>query len=334
MYAPSHWNKLREGDILIIEAESEELTKFVSDTQVQLVGDEVLRRDAEGAEEIRTFEVVVMADAPILNRSAANLHLRERYGVNLLAIARSNRQLRKRIDHISFRAGDVLLIQGYAESIDETVAEMGCLPLADRNLSIGGKQQIILGLSIFTAAISAVVFGWLTVEVAFTAAALIMVLVEVLPLRHVYTSVDWPVIVLLAAMIPVGSALESSGGAGLIATQMLEVGEKIPPWAALGLLLFTTMMLSNVINNAATAVLMAPIALSIAAGLQLNSDPFLMTIAVGASATFLTPIGHQSNTLIMGPGGYKFKDFLRMGIPMTVLIAALAVPLIMYFWPV
>ncbi|TVR40698.1 MAG: SLC13 family permease [Cryomorphaceae bacterium] len=333
MHAPSKWNKLREGDILIIEADSDELKKFVNDSGTEMVGTDLLRKDAEGSDELRAFEVVVMNDSPIVDRTASGLQLRERYGVNLLALARSNIQRRKRIDHMQFKPGDVLLIQGYAQGIDETVAEMGCLPLADRNFTIGKKQNIILGVGIFAAAIATVLLGWLNVEIAFMGAALGMVLTRVLPIRHIYTSVDWPVIVLLGAMIPVGAALEDSGGAEYIASLMLDVGHQLPTWGSIAALLVTTMLLSNVINNAATAVLMAPIAIGLASGLNLSSDAFLMTIAIGASATFLTPIGHQSNTLIMGPGGYKFRDFLNMGIPMTILVAALAVPLIMYFWP-
>ncbi len=334
MHAPSKWNKFREGDILIVEADSDDLKQFLNDTDVEMVGSEQLRKDAEGSNELRTFEVVVMNDSPIIDQSANRLQLRERFGVNLLALARSNIQRRKRIDHILFKPGDVLLIQGYAQGIDETVSEMGCLPLANRNFTIGKKQNIIVGLAIFALAICTVLLGWLQVEVAFMAAALVMVVSRILPVQHIYTSVDWPVIVLLGAMIPVGAALEDSGGAAYIADQMLNIGQSLPVWGAIAALLVTTMLLSNVINNAATAVLMAPIAIGLASGLNLSSDAFLMTIAIGASATFLTPIGHQSNTLIMGPGGYKFRDFLNMGIPMTILIAALAVPLIMYFWPV
>lgn len=334
MHAPSKWTKLREGDTMIIQTDAEEIKKFVENTGVELAGNQELRQEAEGSDEIRTFEVVVMGNSEILNRSAQEMKLRERYGVNLLAVARSDDQLRKRIDHIKFKPGDVLLIQGYASNIDETVGEMGCLPLADRGFSIGRPKKIITGLALFAVAIAAVIAGLLRVEIAFTLAALAMVLTDVLPLRKVYTSIDWPVIVLLAALIPSGKALEDSGGAELIANTMLEVGQSFPVWASVGALMLTTMALSNVINNAATAVLMAPIALGIATGLELSPDPFLMTVAVGASATFLTPVGHQSNTLIMGPGGYKFKDFLRMGIPMTLLIAALSVPLILYFWPV
>jgi di/tricarboxylate transporter len=164
-------------------------------------------------------------------------------------------------------------------------------------------------------------------------AAVSMVLTGVLPVKNMYTSVDWPVIILLGAMLPVGKALDSSGGASIIANQILVVSQSIPPWATIAILLTVTMLLSNVINNAATVVLMAPIGIAIAKGMGFSIDPFLMAIAIGASAAFLTPIGHQSNTLVMGPGGYKFADYFKMGLPISILVVAVAVPLIMYFWP-
>lgn len=333
MHAPGKWTKLREGDTMIIQSDSTEIKKFIEGTGVRLAGRQELRQEAEGSAEIRSFEVVVLADSDVLNRSAKDLKLRERYGVNLLAVARSDDQLRKRIDSIKFKSGDVLLIQGYASNIDETVREMGCLPLADRGFNIGRPGKIITGLALFAAAISSVMAGLLRVEIAFTLAAVAMIIADVLPLRKVYSSIDWPVIVLLAALIPAGKALEQSGGAEMIAGLMLEAGEAFPLWVSIGALMLTTMALSNVINNAATAVLMAPIGLNIASGMELSHDPFLITVAIGASATFLTPIGHQSNTIVMGPGGYKFKDYLFMGIPMTLLVAAVSVPLILYFWP-
>lgn len=334
IHAPNAWTKLKAGDVLLIRAETEELKKFVENTGVRLTGNAELSKEAEGSDEVLAVEVVVSADSNIQDRSAADLHLRDRYGVNLLAVARNDDQLKKRIDRIKFKAGDVLLLQGYASNIEETVADLGCLPLADRGFSIGKPKKISLGLGLFAAAVAAVVTDLLRVEIAFTTAALAMVVTNVLPLRKIYTSIDWPVIVLLGALLPAGTALERSGGADLIADTMLRAGESFPIWATVAALMLTTTALSNVINNAATAVLMAPVALSMASGMDTSPDPFLITVAIGASATFLTPIGHQSNTLVMGPGGYAFKDFFRLGIPMTLLITAASVPLILHFWPV
>jgi len=217
--------------------------------------------------------------------------------------------------------------------LNEIITSIGCLPLATRGLRIGYQKKITAALGIFTLSIISVVSGLLPVQAAFSIAAAAMVLVGVMPLKDLYTSIDWPVIVLLAAMIPVGTALETTGGAARIAEYVLLAGGNVPAWMMLGLIMLITIILSGVINNAATVVLMAPIAISVAKGLGFSIDPFLMAVAIGASCAFLTPIGHQSNTLVMGPGGYKFIDYTRMGIPLVMIVLLLGVPLIMYFWP-
>ncbi len=324
---------LKLGDILTLEADSNELKKFLEASKTKLVGREEIHSHAEGSKEISITEAVVMGDSPILGRTASGLLMRSRYEVNLLAIARQDRQIRKRIDHVRFRVGDVLLLQADRNRIGDTLNSMGCLPLADRDFSIGKPKEIILALSIFFLAIAMVVAGIVEVQVAFTAAALFMVLTKLLPLRQVYTSVDWPVVVLLGALIPVGAALETTGGAALIASQILNLADQFPVWFTLGVILVATMFLSDIINNAATVVLMAPIAAGVAHGLNVSVDPFLMAVAVGGSCAFLTPIGHQSNTLVMGPGGYKFTDYWRMGIVLEVLIVIIGIPLILTFWP-
>jgi di/tricarboxylate transporter len=261
------------------------------------------------------------------------MKLRSRFGLNLLAVARREKRIHRRLDRIIFRAGDVLLLQGRAHMIDDIITSIGCLPLARRGLRLGYKKKISLSLGIFALSITAVVTGLLPVQLAFTMAAVAMILSGLLPLKDVYSSVDWPVIVLLGAMIPVGSALETTGGAKLIASQILSLGGQIPIWAMVTIILVVTMFLSDIINNAATVVLMAPISISVAQGLGVSIDPFLMAVALGGSCAFLTPIGHQSNTLVMGPGGYRFSDYWRMGLPLEILIVLIGVPLILHFWP-
>ena len=324
---------LKAGDILTIEAESDEMKKFIDKSKTVLVGKEEAEGEAIGGEHITNVEAVVMADAPVFNQTASRLQMRSRYGVNLLAISRQGHQIRKRIDHVKFKAGDVLLLQGDSKKIDQTLQDMGCLPLADREFRIGQPNKIIIALLVFGMAIALVVLGVVEVQVAFTLAALLMILTKVLSAREIYKSVDWPIIVMLGAMLPLGTALQTSGGAAWIADMVLQAGESFPVYITLGILLVATMLLSNIINNAATAVIMAPLGIGIAKGLAVSADPFLMTIAIGSSAAFLTPIGHQSNTLVMGPGGYKFTDYIRMGIPVSLIIALLAVPLVLYFWP-
>ncbi|MEE4176205.1 MAG: SLC13 family permease [Bacteroides sp.] len=333
IHAPSDDTLIFGKDILILESDADELESFLKDTKLKIVGDKKFRKDAEGSEKIAFAEAVVMADSILIGRTAADLHMRSRYGVNLLAVARREKNIRKRIDHVIFRSGDVLLFQGREHLLNDTITSIGCLPLAQRGLRLGYQTRIPLALGIFFTSIGLIIAGLLPVQVAFSMAALAMVLSGLLPVKEVYRSVDWPVIVLLGAMLPVGAALEATGGAALIASMILDLGGSIPNWAILTLILVITMFLSDIINNAATVVLMAPIAIGVAHGIGASIDPFLMAVAVGGSCAFLTPIGHQSNTLVMGPGGYKFTDYWRMGLPLEIIIVALGVPAIMYFWP-
>ncbi len=334
IHAPRPEEKFRYNDIIILEADTDDLKTFIDDTKVKLVGDKKFRKDAEGSKNIMISEAIVMGDSPILGQSAASLRMRSRFGVNLLAVARKEQKIRRRLDHVIFRIGDVLLLQGREHMVDDAITSIGCLPLARRGLRIGYEKKIVLALGIFFSSVVLVITGLLPVQVAFAMAALAMVLSGVLPIKNVYRHIDWPVIVLLAAMIPVGGALETSGGAAALASQILNLAHNMPSWAGIAIILVVTMFMSDIINNAATVVLMAPIAIGVAHGLGLSVDPFLMAVAIGGSCAFLTPIGHQSNTIVMGPGGYKFSDYWRLGLPLEIIITILGVPLIMIFWPV
>ena len=333
MHAPEQDEVLAEKDILILESDTEGLKAFLSDTGLKLVGGKKFRKDAEGSKNIAITEAVVMDGSSLIGRTAADLRMRSRYGINLLAVARREQKIHRRLDHVIFRPGDVLLLQGREHLLWDTIGSIGCLPLARRGLRLGYQTRIPLALGIFMTAIILVITGLLPVQAVFPMAAVAMVLAGVLPLKDVYTSIDWPVIILLGAMIPVGNALETSGGADSIAGAIMGAGAQMPAWALLGLILVVTMFLSDIINNAATVVLMAPVAIGVAEGMGLSLDPFLMAVAVGGSCAFLTPIGHQSNTLVMGPGGYRFTDYWRMGLPLEVIIVALGIPLILWFWP-
>lgn len=335
IHAPDMNMVMRNGDIISIESDGDDLKKFLEKSNCTLVANKKNDKEdkAIGSEEISIVEAVVMADAAISNQTAVSLSMRNRFGVNLLAISRQDKKIKKRLDHIKFKVGDVLLLQGNPEKINESLQSMGCLPLADRGFTIGKPKRIVVALSIFMISITLIITDLLPVQISFTLAALAMVVTKTLDLKELYQKIDWPVIVLLGAMLPIGTALESTGGANSIANYLLKIGSDLPAEVSLGLFFVTTMLLSNVINNAATAVLMAPIAINIAHGLEVSSDPFLMAIAVAASSAFLTPIGHQSNTLVMGPGGYAFKDYFKMGLPISILITIGAIPLILFFWP-
>lgn len=333
LLVPSSYETLRANDILIVEADPEALKVLVDGTGVELVGSKELGEEVLGSDEVSVIESVIMPDSPIVGRTAWSLNLRWRYGVNLLAVARQGERLRERLGRIRFNPGDVLLLQGQTETLQEAQLTLGCLPLAERGLRIGQPRRVLFSAGLFGAAIALTALDLLPVQIAFVGAAVVMVLVGLLSLREVYDSIDWPVIVLLGAMIPVGQALESTGGAKIIAEYLLNAAGQMSPVLTLAVVLLGTMALSNVLNNAATAILMAPIAISIARGLGASADPFLMGVAVGASCAFLTPIGHQSNTLVMGPGGYKFSDYWRMGLPLSMVVVLAAIPLILRFWP-
>jgi di/tricarboxylate transporter len=333
IHAPSDDEVILVDDIIILESDTAALKTFVEDTGVELVGGKSLRKDAIGSKNIAINEAIVMADSPLIGQTTSGIRMRNRYGVNLLAVARREEKIHRRLDKVIFRTGDVIMLQGKDNLMNDAIITMGCLPLARSGLRIGFEKRIVLSLSIFATSIVMVIAGILPVHIAFPMAAIAMILSGVLPIKHMYTSIDWPVIILLGAMLPVGEALESSGGALIIAKQILAMGASQPIWLMITVILVVTMFLSDLINNAATVVLMAPIAVGVAKGIGVSSDPFLMAVAIGASCAFLTPIGHQSNTLVMGPGGYKFGDYWRMGLPLEIIITVIGVPLIMYFWP-
>jgi di/tricarboxylate transporter len=330
--SPPPDEEVASGDILILETETDTLRAFMADQKVHLVGDPGDPGSKRSGQPIYR-EVIVTAQSPLIGQTASGLRMRERYGINLLAVARAETRISRRLDHIRFQNGDVLLLQGLHQTLSEVIRLLGCLPLAPRNLGLGSRRRILQSLGIFGLSIAAVVSGLMPVQLAFTLAAMAMVIANLIPLKEIYTSIDWPVIVLLAAMIPVGEALEATGGAAMLAGGLLDLSAHLPLWGTLALVLLFTMFLSDVINNAATVVLMAPIGIGVAQGLGVSTDPFLMAVALGGSSAFLTPIGHQSNTLVMGPGGYRFSDYWRMGLPLEILITLVGVPLILYYWP-
>ncbi|MDH3452458.1 MAG: SLC13 family permease, partial [Gammaproteobacteria bacterium] len=283
--------------------------------------------------ELELLEAVVSTQSPLLERDVAYLRRRVGGSAALIGLARQDRQMRGRLRRQRFRAGDVLLLQVQSDAVTQVLETLMLLPLAQRDLLLNRPRRLWLSLAIFALAIVVGAAGLLPIGLCFLAALGAYVLLDVLPLRDIYNAVDWPVIVLLGGLIPVGRALESTGATALIAENIVAVTGALPPLAVLTLLLIVTMFLSDVISNAATALVMAPIAVSVALTLGANSDAFLMAVAIGASCAFLTPIGHQSNTLVMGPAGYRFGDYWRAGLPLEALIVVLAVPLLAVFWP-
>ncbi|HEX2255772.1 MAG TPA: SLC13 family permease [Afifellaceae bacterium] len=331
--APPPTDRVRARDVLILEGEPDAIKELIEVGDLELLDGEGLGPEQLRSDEVTVVEAVIKPGSPLAGKTPTALRLRRAYGINLLAIARHGRRVRQRLGEVRLQVGDVLLLQGPTETIYDTLAELGSLPLAERSLQIGRPRRLLLAGAIFALAIVATFAGIAPVHVAFVAAATAVVIVGIVPAAELYDSVDWPVIVLLGAMIPVGTALESTGGAALVADGLLALASDLAAVWVIALLLIGTMFLSDAINNNATAVLMAPIAVQVADRLEANPDPFLMAVAVGASCAFLTPIGHQSNTLVMAPGGYRFGDYWRIGLPLEVVIVLVAVPMIVLVWP-
>ena len=325
-------HRIRAGDYLLMELNPDALPELTKEDKLELVVDPLGLRESLKDEDLIHVEAVLAPGGRLAGSSAASFHLRRRFGIDLLAVAREGQPVRKRIRSVTLRPGDVLLLQGDTEAIQDNLALIGCLPLAERGLRLSGARTF-MPLVLFAAAIALAATGVLSVPVALLAALLAMIVSNLLTPREVYDAIDWPVVVLLGAMIPVGGALGATGGTALIADGILSLAGDFPPWVILTVVLVAAMTLSDVMNNAATAVVMAPIAAGIAQRMEVSADPFLMAVAIGASCAFLTPIGHQNNTLIMGPGGYEFGDYWRVGLPLEILVVAVSIPLLLIFWP-
>ncbi|MCP1662339.1 MULTISPECIES: SLC13 family permease [Methanocalculus] len=331
--APSIYETILEEDILIIKADSDDLQILLDATRLELTEIDEVTEEVIGSESVGIIEAIVKPDSPILDQTAYSANLRWIYGINLLAVAREGGRVRNRLNQVRFRPGDILLLQGKMDAIQAALPKIGCLPLAERGIRIGGHKTLLMAVAIFGTALLISALGIFPVQITFSAAVVLMILTSIVSLRETYESVEWPILILLGAMIPVGQALETTGGAALIAGSIVTGASYFPPWVTLMLLLIITMFLSDLVNNAAAAVLMAPIAIGIALDMGASIDPFLMAVAIGASCAFLTPIGHQSNTLVMGPGGYQFTDYWRMGLVLECIIVVVSIPLLLLFWP-
>lgn len=354
--APNPGRRLREGDILVIEAEPEALSGVLSGLGLKLAEDVQVEEDDEPAadpgsaaesdpedaaeepsksrtDEIELLEMVVMPHSALVGRSVSDIQLRSRFSLNLLAISRHGRRSIKRLRTAELRAGDVLLMQGPQEALAGFISIFACVPLAKRSISLPDKGRAALAGGVMLLAIGGAALGLVPAAISFAAGVLVFMLLRIVPPRKVYEAIDWPVIILLGALIPVAGAMASTGAADLLASSLLDQVAQGHPVVALALILIVTMSLSDFMNNAATAAVMCPIAISTAAQLGLNADSFLMAVAIGASCAFLTPIGHQNNTLILGPGGFRFGDYWRLGLPMELLVVAVSLPMLLWIWP-
>jgi di/tricarboxylate transporter len=324
---------LLEGDILLLEGDPEALERAVARARLELEGGDRPTHTARAADEIAGIEAVVGPRSILIGQTAKRMTLHEHFNINLLAVSRSGQHFTERLRDIVLQAGDVLVLKGDLTRLPGTLRELGCLPLAERAIRLGNVRQGLVPVAVLGSAMALTAVGALPVAPAFLTAAVLMVLLGALSLREAYAAIDPPILVMLGALIPVSEAIRATGGADLIARGLSDLAGTLPPYGALALVMLAAMAVTPFLNNAATVLVMAPVAVSFAQQLGYRPDAFLMAVAVGAACDFLTPIGHQCNTLVMGPGGYRFGDYWRLGLPLSILVLVLGVPLILLVWP-
>ncbi len=333
-YVPSaHWT-LYVGDVLVLQGDAVALKPLVDSAGLELLGAAAMRQTASGAkdDELETVEAVVTANTAIVGASPETLRLRQRYEVNLLAISRGGQQILSRLRSNRFQVGDVVVVQGRRRQLTEAITLLGLLPLAGRDLALGQATSRWLPLLILSGTLGVIVAGVLRVEAAFFVAAVLMVLLRLITPRQAYDSLDGSLLVMLACLIPVGEVLETTGASRLIAKGLADIAVHLPGIVAVGLLFVLTMLVTPFLHHAAAVIVIGPVAASVAKQLGFGPDAFLMAVALGASCDFLTPIGHQNNLLVMGPGGYRFADYWRLGLPLSIIVAVAGTALIVLRW--
>ncbi|MGR9249029.1 SLC13 family permease [Rhizobium leguminosarum] len=321
----------KDGDLLIIEGEQSALDKIVSEAKLQLSD---RKHQPETRQDISSVEAIVGEHSRLIGVSAKDVSLFHNTGLNLLAVSRRDRRFTERLGEIKIRNGDVVVLQGDLQKLPDLLREWGCLPLVERDMKLGNARNGMIPVIILMATMGATAFGGIPVATAFFAAAFLMVVTGSVPLREVYQHLDAPILIMLAALIPISDSLRTTGTTDIIADLLSRTAEMLPPFGALALILVAAMAVTPFLNNAATVLVMAPIAATFAEKLGFRPDAFLMAVAIGAGCDFLTPIGHQCNTLVMGPGGYRFGDYARLGLPLSLIVVVVSVPILLLVWPI
>ncbi len=333
IFVSARHQTVQAGDLVIVEGGAKEIADFMRALGLELATDDADIQTMLRGPDYVLSEAVVAPGSSMIGRTPLSLRLTGRYGINLLAISRRGERVRERVGQVRLKIGDILLFQGDSERLSQVIPSLGCLPLGEKRITTGSRSMALLAFAIFALSLGIASIGIVPFELALTGGALAAVLTNIVPPREMYEAVDWSVVVLLGAMIPIGFAIEASGTGDLIASGILGMTDGMSPLIVLTVLLIVTMIMTDVMNNAATALVAAPIAFSLGQALDVSPDAFLMAVAIGASSAFLTPIGHQNNALIMGPGGYRFGDYWRMGLPLKILIVIVSVPLLAIIWP-
>jgi di/tricarboxylate transporter len=330
---PLPQERIEEGDLLLVEASPEDLGSLSRRAGLEILPDVKLREADLSSDDIEVVEAAVMPDSPLVGRSLRRVNFRRRYELTVIAISRQGRPVLRRLADVRLQEGDVLLIQGDRQKIDATLPEIGCLPLAEREISLRPGAHPFRVLSIFLGAILLASTGLLHVSMAFTLGAFLMVLTRCLSPRELYQAIEWPIIILIAGMIPLGAAIVKTGAAPWVADSLIGLVRSSNPYVIMGMLYLLIAALTTVLNNPTVAVVMTPIAIDLALNLGLSPRPFLMLTAVAASCALLSPVAHKANILVWGPGGYKFTDYTRVGLPLTLLIGLISVLIIPMIWP-
>ncbi|MFO1171369.1 MAG: SLC13 family permease [Hyphomicrobiaceae bacterium] len=330
---PSPTWPLSAGDTVAIQAEPAAVRELVDENKLELAHARALPKSEDAAGDLKTVEAIVAADSLLIGQSAQNLSLRWRYDINVLAISRAGVRRAARLQEHVFKAGDVVVVQGWESALPVTLAEIGLLPLADRGVSFGSSSRGLIPLGILGLAMLLISLKLTTVAVGFFAAALLVIVLGQISLKEAYLAIEGPVVVLLAALIPVAHSLQTTGVTDLLGGGLASAASGLPGFMALGMMLAAAMLLTPFLNNAAAVLVLGPVAGVVAKTLGYNADPFLMAVALGCACDFLTPVGHQNNLLVMGPGGYRFGDYWRLGLPLSVMVLVLGTPLIMLVWP-
>lgn len=330
---PRPWMTLGEADTLILGGEPDVLERVISTNKFALAGSDRDVPEDRKDDEIGVIEAVIATNSPLIGRTASRMQLQRRLGINLIAVSREGERLTHRLGGTVLRAGDVVVLQGPLSLLPERLAELGALPLAERTLRLGNSGRGVLPVAILAVAMIATATGYVPVAVAFFAAAALILAIGALPLAEAYASVEWPILIMLGALIPVSDTLRTTGASQILATWLAHVAASLPPWGAVALILVAAMAVTPFLNNAATVLVMAPIAAVFARDLGYRPEAFLIATAMGAGCDFLTPIGHQCNTLVFGPGGYRFGDYARLGAPLSLLVVLFGTPLILMVWP-
>ena len=323
--------KFAHNQVLVIKTSPDDISRLQSDLDLEISEDLNTIKESD----LEEIEVMVTASSRLIGRKQEFLKRLASEDLALLGLWRQGAKFRTRLSREIFRVGDVLLLGVRSideEGVKERIKHLGLMPLMQREMQvIPSRSRLLKSIIFFVTFLLLAAFNVINIVIAFLLCVLAFIGVKVLN-GNLYRSIEWPVIVMLAAMIPIGQALETTGISNNIAMFISGYTEALPVYMIILLILVVTMFVSDIINNAATAIIMAPIAANIASQLGAPVEPFLMAVAVGASCAFLSPIGHQCNTLVMAPGGYKFGDYWRLGLPLEIVIAAISVPMIMYVW--